>query len=156
MSLLSRSKRTQEYITQIFSHCCKVFVGICSHQNTVESIRQVARLRFMLDWTCLVSRPQNTKRFFTTTEPFRILPLYLIHPLTRYVARAAPTQRVDDVTFCSLYSVPFFILCFQTHSPGPDAGVKVFLSPGLWEHSGLHDTGEWWGNSLLFTPHWFS
>lgn len=27
MSLLSRSHRTQEYITQIFSHCCKVFVG---------------------------------------------------------------------------------------------------------------------------------
>uniref|UniRef100_A0A8D3B0H7 Armadillo repeat-containing protein 8 n=1 Tax=Scophthalmus maximus TaxID=52904 RepID=A0A8D3B0H7_SCOMX len=28
MSLLSRSQRTQEYITQIFSHCCKVFVGV--------------------------------------------------------------------------------------------------------------------------------
>uniref|UniRef100_A0A8C4IYW8 Armadillo repeat-containing protein 8 n=1 Tax=Dicentrarchus labrax TaxID=13489 RepID=A0A8C4IYW8_DICLA len=28
MSLLSRSQKTQEYITQIFSHCCKVFVGI--------------------------------------------------------------------------------------------------------------------------------
>lgn len=28
MSLLSNSLRTQEYITQIFSHCCKVFVGI--------------------------------------------------------------------------------------------------------------------------------
>uniref|UniRef100_A0A3P8U6E6 Armadillo repeat-containing protein 8 n=1 Tax=Amphiprion percula TaxID=161767 RepID=A0A3P8U6E6_AMPPE len=26
MSLLSNSQRTQEYITQIFSHCCKVFV----------------------------------------------------------------------------------------------------------------------------------
>uniref|UniRef100_A0A4W6D118 Armadillo repeat-containing protein 8 n=1 Tax=Lates calcarifer TaxID=8187 RepID=A0A4W6D118_LATCA len=38
MSLLSRSQRTQEYITQIFSHCCKVFVGIWSHTNTVETL----------------------------------------------------------------------------------------------------------------------
>lgn len=38
MSLLSNSLRTQEYITQIFSHCCKVFVGILLPINTLESI----------------------------------------------------------------------------------------------------------------------
>uniref|UniRef100_A0A8C9ZDJ8 Armadillo repeat-containing protein 8 n=1 Tax=Sander lucioperca TaxID=283035 RepID=A0A8C9ZDJ8_SANLU len=41
MSLLSRSQRTQEYITQIFSHCCKVFVGICSHANTTPEHQTV-------------------------------------------------------------------------------------------------------------------
>lgn len=33
MSLLSNSQRTQEYITQIFSHCCKVF----DHTQTLWS-----------------------------------------------------------------------------------------------------------------------
>uniref|UniRef100_A0A7N8XY78 Armadillo repeat-containing protein 8 n=1 Tax=Mastacembelus armatus TaxID=205130 RepID=A0A7N8XY78_9TELE len=36
MSLLSRSQRTQEYITQIFSHCCKVFVDIWSHTSRIS------------------------------------------------------------------------------------------------------------------------
>uniref|UniRef100_A0A668AY46 Armadillo repeat-containing protein 8 n=1 Tax=Myripristis murdjan TaxID=586833 RepID=A0A668AY46_9TELE len=33
MSLLSRSQRTQEYITQIFSHCCKVSVQTHTHTH---------------------------------------------------------------------------------------------------------------------------
>lgn len=33
MSQLSHSQRTQEYVTQIFSHCCKVFVDIFTRRD---------------------------------------------------------------------------------------------------------------------------
>uniref|UniRef100_A0A673B1J3 Armadillo repeat-containing protein 8 n=1 Tax=Sphaeramia orbicularis TaxID=375764 RepID=A0A673B1J3_9TELE len=41
MSLLSRSQRTQEYITQIFSHCCKVFVSAWFRTNTTPEHQTV-------------------------------------------------------------------------------------------------------------------
>lgn len=108
MSLLSRSQRTQEYITQIFSHCCKVFVGICSHENVVESIALVVKPRFIVDWTFVFSRPQSTRRSFLTTAPSRTLPLYLFHRLTRYMAVSLGAYAFtisNDTTFQSLYSV---------------------------------------------------
>lgn len=57
-----------------------------------------------------------------------------VYPVWRY-----------DLWHTILCNTPYIVLC----PPGPDAGVKVFLSPGVWEHSGLHDTGEWWGAFLL-------
>uniref|UniRef100_A0AAR2M2A2 Armadillo repeat-containing protein 8 n=1 Tax=Pygocentrus nattereri TaxID=42514 RepID=A0AAR2M2A2_PYGNA len=38
MSLLSRSQRTQEYITQIFSHCCKVIYTPIRHNMMTTSL----------------------------------------------------------------------------------------------------------------------
>lgn len=141
MSLLSHSQRAQEYITQIFAHCCKVFIGICTHTNThtVESITLVTRPRFIGDWTFVVSRPQSIRRFFSTTAPSRTLPLYLSHPLIRYLAVSLwvyMLNQVDVSTFHthSSHLPPVCHSILPTNlmtSAGPNAGVKVFLSPGL-------------------------
>lgn len=147
MSLLSNSQRTQEYITQIFSHCCKVFDGIWSHTNMMDSIPHTPRHTHIYPdcnpLLIVVRRPQSTRLFFSTTAPSRISPLCLFHPPIRYAA--PPSEVVWRVLTASDAYINFYII----PSSGPDAGVKVFLSPGLWEHSGLHDTGEWWDSHLL-------
>lgn len=146
MSLLSNSLRTQEYITQIFSHCCKVFVGVWSPINTLDTIAQsLFWPRLIADLRFVVFRPQSTRRFFSIMAPSRTLPLCLFHLLIRYnesvQVYAVGWYGTWYTVFCDLRissSLFDLITC-----PGPDAGVKVFLSPGIWEHSGLHDTGEW-------------
>uniref|UniRef100_A0A673XN52 Armadillo repeat-containing protein 8 n=1 Tax=Salmo trutta TaxID=8032 RepID=A0A673XN52_SALTR len=63
MSLLSRSQRTQEYITQIFSHCCKVSTPTPEHQTVLfnhGAIQNIAPL--------LIS-PSYKVLFETTSHP---------------------------------------------------------------------------------------
>lgn len=67
---------------------------------------------------------------------FLILSFYLIHFFL--------------VSIC-IYTIGWYSSSTKTlfiaiASSGPDAGIKVFLSPGLWKHSGLINSGKWWGN----------
>lgn len=62
MSQLSHSQRTQEYVTQIFSHCCKVFVHIC-----------IYTLYFCKHYLAQQHIANQMSAFFQTTEHQTIL-----------------------------------------------------------------------------------
>lgn len=133
MSLLSRSQRTQEYITQIFSHCCKVFIGVNSHTNSIS-----IKAPFIVDSLSPDSRTPDGS-FQPRCRPE--------HCPTAYLTLVQGTCQFTHWWFHHFVIVSFTLnVC-----SGPDAGVKVFLGPGLWKHSGFHDTGEWWGNFFILS-----
>uniref|UniRef100_A0A8C3A5H0 Armadillo repeat-containing protein 8 n=1 Tax=Cyclopterus lumpus TaxID=8103 RepID=A0A8C3A5H0_CYCLU len=61
MSLLSRSQRTQEYITQIFSHCCKVFTP--EHQTVLFNHGAIQNIAPLLTSPSYKVRMQALKCF---------------------------------------------------------------------------------------------
>ncbi len=90
-----------------------------------------------------VSRLQNIRRCCSTMVPSRTSLLCSSLPPIRC------TKEINcfSIYYCILNLYRVFWVSnngLWTLSVGTDAGVKVFLSFGLWERSGLHDTGEWW------------
>lgn len=90
--------------------------------------------KYIYNKSLIVSRLQNTRRFFSIMVQFRTLLLYSSPPPIRYWTHVSLWISSSGSSLLSFTWVVF---------SGPDAGVKVLLSPGLWEHSGFHDTDEW-------------